>query len=327
MRMDSLIKEFPNHLEKGLEIVENTTFSLPSRPFTNVLIVGLGGSGIGGKIASLLISDECPVPVNVCNDYTIPHYVGSGSLVITCSYSGNTEETLAAYQVARSKGGHVVCITSGGKLKAWSEEHGVDCLCVPEGYPPRAALGYSLVCLIGVFVKMNLYTNLLPAIHHAIQLIDTRSSHIHQEAKLLADHLAQGVPVIYSEARFEGVAVRFRQQVNENAKMLCWHHALPEMNHNELVGWGGGDERFRVVAFRSSFDHERTQTRMDLCKEIIAKKAAYHEVYAEGTSLLEQFIYLINLGDWTSWYLSEIKGVDAVEVNVIDFLKGQLAKS
>ena len=133
--------------------------------------------------------------------------------------------------------------------------------------------------------------------------------------------------VIYSEANTEAVSIRFRQQVNENSKELCWHHAIPEMNHNELVGWAGGDKSIAVVIFRHKADHERTQMRMEINKGIFEKYTPHiHEVWSEGDTSFARQLYLINLGDWVSLYWAQQKGVDPSEIAVINMLKGKLAE-
>ena len=134
-------------------------------------------------------------------------------------------------------------------------------------------------------------------------------------------------PVIYVANGFEGVAVRFRQQINENSKMLCWHHVVPEMNHNELLGWRTNVNDLAVVYLRNKSDYERNKIRMDINKNVILKYTGnISEIYSKGNSLIENSLYHINLGDWVSWYLSEMNNVDAIEIDVIDFLKGELSK-
>ena len=136
------------------------------------------------------------------------------------------------------------------------------------------------------------------------------------------------IPVIYTTTYKEGIAIRFRQQINENSKMLCWHHVFPEMNHNELVGWTEKNENLAIVIFRDKEDYSRNQTRIEISKKIIAKYTPNSiEIYAKGKSETEKAIYLIHLGDWVSFFLAELKGVDSVEVSVINHLKAQLAKS
>jgi glucose/mannose-6-phosphate isomerase len=126
---------------------------------------------------------------------------------------------------------------------------------------------------------------------------------------------------------FEGVATRFRQQINENSKMLCWHHVIPEMNHNELLGWRTNVNNLAVVFFRNKLDFKRNGMRIDINKKVLSKYTQnITEVWSKGESLIEASLYHINLGDWVSWYLSEINNVDAIEIDVINFLKNELAK-
>ena len=163
-------------------------------------------------------------------------------------------------------------------------------------------------------------------IDHVVQLLKKEEEDIKKIAQRLAEKLVDKVPILYSDSDCEGVAVRWRQQLNENAKILCWHHALPEMNHNELVGWAGAKDDVAVVVLRNETDHPRTALRMDISKKIITRyNDNYTELLAKGVSSLERTMYLINIGDWVSVYLAELRKVDPVEVNVIDFLKGSLA--
>jgi glucose/mannose-6-phosphate isomerase len=160
-----------------------------------------------------------------------------------------------------------------------------------------------------------------------IALLDDNSDAIKVEAKDIAQKLIGKLPIIYCETRYEGVAIRLRQQINENGKMLCWHNVLPEMNHNELVGWTEPHPEAVVLMFRCEDDYIRTQKRMEISASITKKfTPAYIELKAKGTSQLQRSIYLLHLGDWVSWYIAEIKNIDATEVNVIDFLKNELSK-
>lgn len=327
MTMKDLIESFPEQLVKGLEIAKNAKLNPAKNTFKNIVITGLGGSGIGGTIVSDLIRSICPYPITINNDYTLPAFVDSESLLIVSSYSGNTEETLSAMKKGLEKGAEVACITSGGAVLELAKVHGLNVIVVPDGFPPRSCLGYSLIqqCRLLSHYGAHLL-NYESLVSKSINLIKSEITDIQQKAKELANALHNKTGVLYAEARFEGLITRVRQQLNENSKALCWHHVLPEMNHNELVGWGGGKSEYHVVLFRSSLDHERTAKRMDLAEEIISQKTNVTTVWAKGDSQLEMTLYLNSIGDWTSWYLSELNGVDAIEIDVINYLKSQLAK-
>ena len=325
--MKTLVEGFPKQLQEALDIAHSATLTLKHH-IQNIVVTGLGGSGIGGTILSELVQSECPVPIIVNKDYFLPDFVNSNSLVIISSYSGNTEETLSAMKQAIDKNAQIVCVTSGGEVHAIAQLYKYDTIIIPGGNPPRSCIGYSLVQLLKIiqfngFVK----TDLLNQVKATITLLDNEKEAIKVESALIAKKLLNKIPVIYSLGSCEGAAVRFRQQINENSKMLCWHHTLPEMNHNELVGWTEKNDSLAVVTFRTSFDYGRTIKRYELCKDLFTKYShSVTDITAKGTSKVEQFFYLINIGDWISCYIADLKNIDAVEVNVITHLKNELAK-
>ncbi len=325
--MKNLVEGFTKQLQEALDIA-NAAVLTPKHNVQNIVVTGLGGSGIGGTILSELVQSECPVPIIVNKDYFLPDFVNSNSLVIISSYSGNTEETLSAMKQAIDKNAQIVCITSGGEVKIIAEKYKYDTIIIPGGNPPRSCIGYSLVQLLKI-VQFNGFvkTDLLNQVQTTITLLDNEKEAIKVEASIIAKTLLNKIPVIYSLGSCEGAAVRFRQQINENSKMLCWHHTLPEMNHNELVGWTEKNDALAVITFRTSFDYQRTIKRYELCKEIFAKYShSVTDITAKGVSKVEQFFYLINIGDWISCYIADLKNIDAVEVNVITHLKNELAK-
>lgn len=326
--MYDLIRDFPDQLQEALSIGRNAKLGASNGPYNNVVVTGLGGSGIGGRIAAQVMAPEATCPIEVYSNYYLPGYVGQGSLVIACSYSGNTEETLAAMHQAMESGARVVCITSGGTMLETAKAKGLDHIVIPGGNPPRTMLAYSLTQQFFVLkhfgiIKSDFETSIARAAEH----LKSGQEAIQAEAKELAEKIYGKRPIIYSEASTEAVSIRFRQQLNENSKELCWHQAIPEMNHNELVGWAGGDKSLAVIIFRHKDDHERSQMRMEINKEVFAKYTPnVFEVWSKGDDRLERQLYLIHLGDWASWYLAEKKGVDATEIGVINMLKGKLAE-
>ena len=326
--MNDYIDDFSNHLRDAIEIANNTSLTSCTKEIRNILICGLGGSGIGGAIVSDIISPKVNIPITATKDYSIPNFVNEHTLVIANSYSGNTEETLYALEKCQLRGAEIAVITSGGKLKAIAEENKYNKIIIPGNQPPRAMFGYAFTEL---FFMLNHYgiidDSFKSDFTKAIELLDTEKSDIQEQAMSLAKKMYKQTPVIYVANGFEGVAVRFRQQINENSKMLCWHHVVPEMNHNELLGWRTNVNDLAVVYFRNKSDYDRNQIRMDINKKVISKFTEnITEIWSKGDSLIENSLYHINLGDWVSWYLSEMNNVDAIEIDVIDFLKGELAK-
>lgn len=325
--MKKLIENFPNQLREAFEIASNAKLN-PKTNIQNVVITGLGGSGIGGTIISELVSSDCPVPITINKDYFLPKFVNTSTLVIISSYSGNTEETLKAMEQALKQKAQIICVTSGGKVQEIAKQNNLDTIMIPGGNPPRSCIGYSLVQLIKIFTFYNLApASLLNEVRSSIKLLEKENANITTEATEIAKFLLNTIPVIYSLGSCEGVSVRFRQQINENSKMLCWHHVFPEMNHNELVGWTNKNDDLTVITFHTSFDYARTKKRYDISKPLFEKYSrGVMDIFAKGNTKLEQFMYLINIGDWISVYIAELKKIDPVEVNIINQLKNELSK-
>lgn len=326
--MKSLIANFSNQVREAIQIGESAKLTPPSNEIRNILVTGLGGSGIGGTIVSQICDQELKIPFQVSKDYFIPGYINQHSLVIVSSYSGNTEETLQAMEAAMKQNAKIVCVSSGGKTIEISKKNNIDHILIPGGMPPRSCFGYSATQLFYILHGLKLIGDGFKSqLKKSVELLDTEEHFIIEESRKLAEKLIGKIPVIYAAANYEGVAIRFRQQIDENSKMLCWHHVFPEMNHNELVGWTEKHEEVAVIFFRNKDDFFRTQKRMDICKEIFRKYTPnIFEVWSKGDSQLEKSMYLIHFGDWISWFISEIKKIDCTEVKVIDYLKGELSK-
>jgi glucose/mannose-6-phosphate isomerase len=325
--MKALVESFTEQLKAAKNIASKAVIS-KSGSIQNIIVTGLGGSGIGGTILNELVSDSCSVPIMINKDYFLPALANANTLLIVSSYSGNTEETVQVMNEAISRKVQIVCVTSGGKVLELAKQHQFDFIEIPGGNPPRSCIGYSLVQLIQVLIAKGFADKkLITDLDKSIELLTKEKDAIKAEATQIAKKLNGQLAVIYSLGTCEGVSVRFRQQINENSKALCWHHVFPEMNHNELVGWTTENKNLTVVTFHTSFDYKRTQKRYEVCKPIFQKFAKeVIDIKAKGDSKLEQFIYLIHIGDWISCYIADIRGIDAVEVNVINHLKQELSK-
>ncbi len=326
--MKQLVQAFPTQLKESIIIGQSYRFQTAKRSFNNVVLTGLGGSGIGGSIVQNYVSDKMKIPFLVNKDYFLPAFVNQDSLVIVSSYSGNTEETLSALKQAIKAKATVVCITSGGKIAEMAKKKHLDCILLPAGMPPRSCLGYSMVQVLYSLSYFGLISGEFEkSLNASIKLLKNEEKDILKQARSLSKKLNGKTPIIYAASDFEGVAVRFRQQINENGKMLCWHHVIPEMNHNELVGWRDKDAGRSVVLLRNETDFERTQMRMEINKQVIRKYSSITEVWSKGKSYFEKVFYLVHLTDWVTVFLADLHGVDATEVKVIDHLKGELSKA
>jgi glucose/mannose-6-phosphate isomerase len=327
--MEKMVQRFQEQLTEALQIAQTVKINKHSAPLRSVFISGLGGSGIGGSYVQYLLADECKLPVVVNKGYDMPAWVNKHTLAICSSYSGNTEETLEVFEQLLGTGAKIVVISSGGKLIELAKKHGFDYVKVPDNWSsPRACLGFSVVAQLAVFKGAKLTTGKpLAQVKSAITLLNKNQKDIQKNALKMASFLGTKIPIIYSADRFEPIAIRWRQQINENAKMLCWHHVLPEMNHNELVGWREEQPGVAVIWLRNDDDYLRTKIRTDITKGVVEHFASTSfEVWSKGKSPIEKALYLTNLGDWLSVYLSQARGVDPVEIKVINFLKEELSK-
>ncbi|HLP11124.1 MAG TPA: bifunctional phosphoglucose/phosphomannose isomerase [Flavobacteriales bacterium] len=327
MDMHDLIDGFGKQLHNAVEIAKTIDFT-PVKPIHNVLISGLGGSGIGGNIAAEIAQAETKYPIQVSKTYFIPGYVNENTLVIISSYSGNTEETFHALELAYKKGAQIVCITSGGKIADFAKKQGLPHVIIPGGMPPRACLGFSLVQQLALLHKIGcIVENPLPKINNAANYIITNKAAIMQQGRHIAAFIFGKFPILYTTTYNEGIAIRWRQQINENSKQLCSHHVVPEMNHNELVGWRKKDDALAVLFLRTKTEYTRNNTRIEINKEVIHKYTAnVLDVYANGDEVILQTIHLIHLGDWVSLYLAQLNEKDPIEIEVINHLKGELDK-
>jgi glucose/mannose-6-phosphate isomerase len=326
--MYQLIKDFPQQMRHAIELGENisikTTFSVPIQ---NIVVSGMGGSGIGGDLLSELMEVEIKVPI-ICNKgYTLPSFVGANSLVILSSYSGNTEETLSVGHQALTRGIKPICITSGGALAEMAKESGWDLVIIPSGRPPRASLGYSAIQLFYVLYKLNLIDISFKAkLIASADLMENTQPEVMQQAESITQKLQSKIIITFSEDKLSSVALRFKQQVNENSKAHLWVNALPEMNHNDLVAWCERNEDLAVVYLVTKDMNTRVRERMAFNRPVIEKVTPHvFEIEAKGEDTYQEHFYLIHLTDWISYYLGVVKGYDPMEIDVLIALKNHMS--
>ncbi|MCX7984550.1 MAG: bifunctional phosphoglucose/phosphomannose isomerase [Bacteroidetes bacterium] len=335
--MYTWILEFPQQIEEAVRIGKSVKIKLSSRGIQNIVLTGLGGSAIAGDLLRCYLADELSVPLVVNRHYHLPDFVGPKTLVIVSSYSGNTEETVSAHIDATKRKAKVLCISTGGRTEQLALKYKQPWIKIPGGLSPRAALGYSFFPLLVVLARLGIIRSKEKEIRETIQLLKGKSNlYGDPEAKENAPfEVAKACfgkfPVIYSPTEYlEAVNLRWRGQIAENSKQLSHGYILPEMNHNELVGWKCLPDLMKqmtVVFLKDKGTHPRVAIRERITKEIVAQYAGnVLEVESEGNSLLARIFSLVYFGDWVSFYLAILNKVDPEPVEVINFLKSELAK-
>ncbi len=324
--MEKLIREFPLQISWVEENLKNIT--LPYRDFNKIIISGLGGSAIAGDILAGYLRDESPYPIYVNRSYTIPRWVDEKTLAFLISYSGNTEETLSCFDRSLERKALLIGISSDGELKKLCREKDIPFLEVPGGFPPRAALGYLFFSLLLSLRVLKIWDGteevgevqrILEELSH--EFSPGESSNLTLD---IARKIKGSIPVIYSTSDyFYSVAMRWKTQINENAKNPCYWCVFPELDHNEIMGWEGIKEKiFTIILLMDEKESLRMRKRIENTVEVIGrKKAELIEVYSRGRGLLSRIFSLLYIGDWVSFYLAILNQVDPTEIRSIDRLK------
>lgn len=333
-----ILLDFYKQIEESELLTEQANVSIKAENIHNILYFGMGGSAIAGNLLYDALYDELKVPLDVVRGYNCPAYCDRHTLVIASSYSGYTEETLSAISEVGKTGATVLAITSGGELKKIAESHKWNLINIPGGLPPREALGYSFFPLyhalgrIGLLKEYRLNTKKIAAF---IQDIAKRNDHARHDGHVFSEELAKTIkgkiPIIYSTAPYlNTISKRWQNQFHENSKSMSFANVVPEMNHNEIVGWEQEtnlQKNMIVIFLENENPHPRIQKRIELSKKIIQKKGVQVvELYTEGKTRLEKIFSLIILGDWVSYYLAIYYKKDPIAIKNIDYLKGELAK-
>ncbi len=331
------IKEMPWQCQQAWQAA--MSFKLPTdyAGVDKVIILGMGGSAIGGDLVRSLAEAESKVPVFVQRDYNLPAFVDDRTLVIASSYSGNTEETLSAFEPSLKTGAKKLAMTTGGKLAAMAEKNNIPIFKIEYKAQPRAALGFSFLPTLGVLQKLGFLRDKAADVAETVKLlekinkrIDEKAPQASNPAKQLAQRLYGRLSVVYGACILAEVAHRWKTQINENSKAWAFYEVFPELNHNATVGLPLPEEvvsRVRVILLRAPSFNQRVRLRYEVTCEILDRASVAHEfVDSEGKSLLSQMMGLVLFGDFTSYYLAHLYRIDPSPVEVINYLKERLAK-
>jgi len=322
--MKRVLEDFPLQIEEALSIGENASLSSVVEP-QSIFVSGMGGSAIVGDLLECCLREEISIPIYVNRDYGIPRFVNKNTLAFICSYSGNTEETVSAYQEISKRTKNIVCITTGGKLVEICNGSVVK---IPKGLQPRCAIGYLFVPMLVLLGRLNIISEKGEEIKETISLLSSLSKRLSVQgstAYKIAKDFKNKLPIIYASNRLGVCARRWVTQLNENSKTMAHFNLFSELNHNEIVGFGTPNLNSWIVILRDKDDGERIARRIELTKEIITPYTeGISEVWSKGESLLARLFSIIYVGDWISYWLAIMREVDPTLVDRIDYLKRKL---
>lgn len=331
------IQEFPEQCEQCWQDFKK--FALPTSfiQAKNVLLCGMGGSGIGGALVQDL-ARLSGIPIISWSDYDLPGFVDKETLVIITSYSGNTEETISSYKKAAERTNKIIAITTGGKIGSLSTNYRNPIYKINYGSEPRAALGYSFTAILAIFAKLNIIELkdddfaesiiLLKGLQKKIDISILRASN---NAKLLADKLVDKIPILYGSGTLSAVARRWKGNFNENSKSASYFEIIPELNHNSLVGLEFPKDlksKLFVIILQSKFDHPRNRLRQNITAQILQKNRIDYDylLLEPSPTPLSEILQVIHFGDYVSFYLAMLNNTPPDPVSIIEFLKDKLAE-
>ncbi|MBI2654304.1 bifunctional phosphoglucose/phosphomannose isomerase [Candidatus Woesearchaeota archaeon] len=314
--MLKVIEDFPQQCKTALELPKGMSVS---GKVDKIVVCGMGGSAVGGDLLKICMHDS-KIPVFVVRDYKVPDFVDENTLVFAVSYSGNTEETLAAYEDALKKKARIVAVTSGGQLGSMAKR----VVKIPAGLQPRAALGYLFFPVLGVLVNSGIADVKGKEVEEMLDIL-SKTDEFKAVGERIAKKIGQRTPIVYASEMLAPVAYRWKTQFNENSKVASFCHTFSEMNHNEIAGFQTMNRSdFIAIFIRDKHDNERIKKRMDITKEIISTRVDVEEVFTKGEHLLSRIFSGIYYGDFASYYLAIANRVDPTPVTVIETLKKKL---
>ena len=307
--MRGAITEFPNQIKKSFSIMSTWKARLEYRNIENIMVLGMGGSAIGGDVARVLAQNANSAPIIINRSYNIPEWVGSNTLILACSYSGGTEETLSAFAQCRERNCPIIVLSTGGII----------------------TFSLVLILLNRLGFVQNQIIEMVEKSIKSLELLSIEMNKDENKALTIAENIHTTCPIIYGSEELTWVAaLRFRGQLAENAKMLSFHNHFPEQNHNEIEGWTVNKDimnRFSIIWLKDEDDHSGTQARMQISSALLESSAgSQFEISQTGKNRVERLLKLIHFTDWISYYAALLNNVDPTPVNRIQELKLKISE-
>jgi glucose/mannose-6-phosphate isomerase len=323
--------DLATHLRDALWRVDSAALAPADAP-AGLIVAGMGGSAVGGRLAAGVLGPRLTRPLHLAMGYDVPAWTGPDTLVLCSSYSGETEETLAAYDAAKAAGAPRIVATTGGSLAARARGDRVPVVPLPGGFQPRAAVGYALVTALEAAAVCGAAPGIRDEVEASAALAERLAAEWGPDgpedgdAKRIARALHGAIPVVVGAELTAPIAYRWKTQLNENAEVPAFAGELPEHDHNEVVGWAAAERRLAAVFLQDPHEDPRIARRVEVTAELAQSGAAAVErVTAQGETRMERLVSLVLLGDLVSLYLAVLRGVDPVHVAAIDTLKAKLA--
>lgn len=301
-----------------------------------IIIAGMGGSGISGDIVAAWLQDRIKIPIISVKDYTLPNCVDKNALVILVSYSGNTEETLSVFLQALERKTKVLAVTSNGKLEEYCQKARLPFIRIPSGYQPREAIIYLTIPIASFLEKMDIVQSLGTEIKSAAEVLKQVREQIRPEvpleenpAKKIAVQILDTIPIIYGSGIQNPIAYRMKCQLNENSKVHAFYGVVPEMNHNEIMGWKHVEPNmFSVIFLRYHGERKEIKTRIEILKNLLSERGSTKilEIWAKGNSVLEKMFSTMFVGDMVTLYLAFLRGINPLKIELIEKLKKELER-
>jgi glucose/mannose-6-phosphate isomerase len=325
-----------NHYKESAKNAEKIKLDYPCPE--NIIISGMGGSAIGGELLKDYIRATASVPIEINREYHLPKYANKRSLVILASYSGDTEETLSSLLDAVNRKCMIFCLSSGGNLIRLAEMLNVPYLQVRSGMPPRAALPHMLMPLLNCMEQINMIPKNLKEFSEATKVLEKISDEnapnkiaVNNTAKKLALNLNDVMPVIYGFGLYRGVALRFKQQFNENAKVPGKWEYFSELNHNETMGWENARQfakYYSVILIRDEAEPQEIRSRIETTKTLMKPSISkIFEIWAQGKGNLSKILSTILVGDFASVYLALLRNLDPTPVDTVTIMKEKIEEN
>ncbi len=328
--------ETPDYCRDAIKRAKQVSVPKGLKP-NNIVVVGMGGSAIGGEILRDWLRDVLSIPIEVCRDYTLPAYINENTLVFVNSYSGNTEETLTAFLTAIQRRSNVIAVTSGGQLELFCKKLETPHTIIPKGLQPRVAIPYLFFPLPVIMKKMGIISKIDNELEEAImiqeKMIKANAPTVptkNNNAKKLATELVDTIPVIYGFRQYHSIAQRLKAQFNENSKVPSKFEVFPELNHNETVGYEAPEsltKKLSVILIRDHEEPPEIRNRIETTTKLVFNRGnKVMEIKADGKRKLAKMFSVLCMGDLVSIYLAILQNKDPTPVRIIDKVKSELAK-